>query len=396
MAEAREVWITGIGLVTCLGESLEAHWQGLSGPSSADATSFAPYVVHRVVALDLDKQIPKKGDQRQMETWQRIGVYAAGLALDSAGVKGKPELLSKMDMIVAAGGGERDGKVDISILDGLRHAENREVYLNQRLLSDLRPTLFLAQLANLMAGNISIVHGVTGSSRTFMGEEAAGVDSVRIALARIAAGQSELGLVGSAYNAERWEVVLHYVLGRTLMHDKHTHVWERAAAGGGMELGTVAGFLVLEEKQHALNRGAKPFARLTSIESDHVKRTPGAIKAVLDRMWSGVAARVKPDNAAVISGATGIAAVTAEERAFLESHPGLAVRATGTHLGHGLESQFPANIALAAMALQRGQLYPPCDSSGIERPMDAALRQVVVTSVGNWRGEALGLVEAVE
>jgi 3-oxoacyl-[acyl-carrier-protein] synthase II len=396
VAEAREVWITGIGLVTCLGESLEAHWQGLSAPSSADTTSFAPYVVHRVVPLDLDKQIPKRGDQRQMETWQRIGVYTAGLALDSAGVKGKPEFLSKMDMIVAAGGGERDGKVDISILDGLRHAEHREVYLNQRLLSDLRPTLFLAQLANLMAGNISIVHGVTGSSRTFMGEEAAGVDSVRIALARIAAGQSELGLVGSAYNAERWEVVLHYVLGRTLTHDKHTHVWERAAAGGGMELGTVAGFLVLEEKQHALNRGAKPFARLTSIESDHVKRTPGGIKGALDRMWSGIAARVKPDNAAVLSGATGIGAVTAEELAFLKNHPGLAVRATGTHLGHGLESQFPANIALAAMALQRGQLYPPCDSSGTERPMDAALRQVVVTSVGNWRGEALGLVEAVE
>ena len=51
-------------------------------------------------------------------------------------------------------------------------------------MSDLRPTLFLAQLANLMAGNISIVHGVTGSSRTFMGEEQAGVDALRIALAR--------------------------------------------------------------------------------------------------------------------------------------------------------------------------------------------------------------------
>ena len=49
-------------------------------------------------------------------------------------------------------------------------------------MSDLRPTLFLAQLSNLLAGNISIVHGVTGSSRTFMGEEAAGVDAVRIAL----------------------------------------------------------------------------------------------------------------------------------------------------------------------------------------------------------------------
>jgi len=163
-----------------------------------------------------------------------------------------------------------------------------------------------------------------------------------------------------------------------------------------MELGTIAAFLVLEEKQHALKRGAKPFARLTSIESDHVKRTPGAISATLERMWSGIGARVKPENAAVISGATGIEPATSEERAFLASHPGLAVRATGTHLGHALEPQFPANIALAAMALQRGQLFPPCDSSGLERPMEAPLRQAVVTSVGHWRGECLALVEAVE
>ena len=395
MADARDVWITGIGLVTCLGESLDAHWQGLSEPSTADTTSYAPYVVHRAVPLDFDKQIPKKGDQRQMETWQRIGVYAAGLALDSAGAKGNADLLPKMDMIVAAGGGERDGKVDISILDGLRHAENREVYLNQRLMSDLRPTLFLAQLANLMAGNISIVHGVTGSSRTFMGEEPAGVDAVRIAHARISAGQGDIALVGGAYNAERSEVVLYFVLARALTHDRHTHVWERPA-GGGMELGTIAAFLVLEEKQHALDRGAKPFARLTSIESDHSKRTPGAVNAALERMWSGVAARVKPANASVISGATGLEPATSEERAFLARHSGLAVRATGTHLGHALEPQFPANIALAAMALQRGQLFPPGDASGVERPMEAPLRQVVVTGIGHWRGECLALVEAVE
>ena len=44
-------------------------------------------------------------------------------------------------------------------------------------MGDLRPTLFLAQLSNLLAGNISIVHGVTGASRTFMGEESSGVDA---------------------------------------------------------------------------------------------------------------------------------------------------------------------------------------------------------------------------
>ncbi len=396
MPEAREVWITGVGIVSCLGEGLDAHWQGLSAPSSAEIAAFAPYVVHRAVAVDFDKQIPKKGDQRQMEAWQRYGVYAAGLALDSAGVKGNAELLSKTDMIVAAGGGERDGKVDISILAGLRTANDRGAYLNQRLMSDLRPTLFLAQLANLMAGNISIVHGVTGSSRTFMGEEQAGVDALRIALARITAGQSEIALVGGAYNAERFDVILYYVLAKCLTHDQHTRVWERAASGGGMELGTIAAFLVLEEKQHAVKRGVKPFARFTSIQTDQVKRTPGAITGALERMWSNIAQRVKPENAALISGATGVEPVTAEERAFLEQHPGLAVRATGTHLGHGLEPQFPANIALAAVALRRGHLFPPSDDSGFERSMDAALRQVVVTSIGHRRGEGLALVEAID
>jgi len=396
MADAREVWITGIGIVSCLGEGIEAHWQGLSKPSRADTTAFAPYVVHRAVPVDFDKQIPKKGDQRQMENWQRYGVYAAGLALDSAGMKGNAELLAHTDMIVAAGGGERDGKVDISILAGMREAKDRGAYLNQRLMSDLRPTLFLAQLSNLMAGNISIVHGVTGSSRTFMGEEQAGVDALRIALARITAGQSDIALVGGAYNAERFDILLYYVVAKCLTHDRHTRVWERDAIGGGMELGTIATFLVLEEKQHALKRGATPFARLASIETDQVKRAPGSITGTLERMWSGIASRVKPENAALLSGATGVEPVTAEERAFLTKHPDLAVRATGTHLGHGLEPQFPANIALAAVALRHGRLFPPADESGVERAMDARLRQVVVTSIGHRRGEGLALVEAVD
>ena len=93
-------------------------------------------------------------------------------------------------MIVAAGGGERDIAVDGSILSNKSKAANPEAFLNERLMSDLRPTLFLAQLSNLLAGNISIVHGVTGSSRTFMGEEAAGVDAVRVASRASARGKA--------------------------------------------------------------------------------------------------------------------------------------------------------------------------------------------------------------
>ena len=52
------------------------------------------------------------------------------------------------------------------------------------------------------------------------------------------------------------------------------------------------------------------------------------------------------------------------------------------------------NIALAALAISRGTLFPPCDKSGVERPTQGAPPQVVVASVGHWRGEGLALVEA--
>src|SRR6187397_3075585 len=116
-AGAKEVWITGIGIVSSLGEGLDAHWDALNAKTiNIDDKRFAPYIVHPLAPLSFDAQIPKKGDQRQMEAWQRIGTYAAGLALDSAGIKGNKDILSKIDMVVAAGGGERDLNVDTGVL----------------------------------------------------------------------------------------------------------------------------------------------------------------------------------------------------------------------------------------------------------------------------------------
>src|SRR6202790_5922948 len=92
-----EVWITGIGLATSLSEGLDANWDALSQRRiNVDEKGFAPYIVHPLAPVSFDAQIPKKGDQRQMEAWQRIGTYAAGLALDSAGVKGTQKLPGRL------------------------------------------------------------------------------------------------------------------------------------------------------------------------------------------------------------------------------------------------------------------------------------------------------------
>ena len=394
-SEPAEVWITGIGLATSLGEGLEANWDALNQRRiNVDEKAFAPYVVHPFAPVNLDTQIPKKGDQRQMEAWQRIGTYAAGLALDSAGVKGNKDILGRMDMVVAAGGGERDIAVDTGILSAQARGNDAPGFLNERLMGDLRPTLFLTQLSNLLAGNIAIVHGVCGTSRTFMGEEVAGVDAARIALARIASGESDIALIGGSHNGERKDLLVLYEFGDFNLKGSFAPVFEREEHAG-FALGSAGAFLVIESKAHATGRGAKPFARLTSVVADLCQRKrAGDVTATLDRLWS----KLGPieGGGAIITGATGAEPVTSEERAFLQKHGDFAVRATGTRFGHTLETQFPLGLGLAALSISRRALFPPVDSSGAEIEMTKPPSQIVVVGAGHWRGEGMALVEAVE
>ena len=390
-----EVWITGIGLATSLGEGLDANWDALNQRRvNVDEKGFAPYVVHPFTPVNLDTQIPKKGDQRQMEAWQRIGTYAAGLALDSAGIKGNKEILSRMDMIVAAGGGERDLAVDSNILSSEAKGNSAPGFLNERLMNDLRPTLFLAQLSNLLAGNIAIVHGVTGSSRTFMGEEAAGVDAARIALARIAAGQSDIALIGGSQNGERKDLLVLYEFDDFNLKDKFEPVWARGEKPG-FALGSAGAFLVIESRAHAEARGAKPYARLTNVVADQTRRKQaGDVTATLESLWSKLGKI--DDKGAIITGATGAEPVTSEELAFLRNHAGFAVRATGTSFGHTMKTQFPIGLALAALSISKGALFAPNDTTALEVEMSKPPTQIVVIGAGHWRGEGMALVEAVK
>ena len=373
MSEA--VWITGIGLASSLGEGVELHRAALRDPAArpvVDAASFAPFPVHPMPALPLDAQIPKKGDQRQMEPWQRLGTYAAGLALDHAGARG---LVGDMHLLVAAGGGERDVALDEAICAELAALPPEEAgpLLNARLAGGLRPTLFLAQLSNLLAGNISIVHGVTGSSRTFMGEETAGAEAVRIAAARLAEGRGEIALVGGAYAAGRWDMLLLNATSGGLWRGDWSPLAERP--GGGMVTGSLGAFLVLETERHARARGAPCLARLAAIRSGAARRQ-GADSARASAAALAEGLGLRPGHA-VISGASGVPAALAEERAFLAGLDGAGpLRFTADLMGHAVEAAFPASLALGALALA-----------------DGMAAQALVTGFGLWRGEALALLE---
>jgi 3-oxoacyl-[acyl-carrier-protein] synthase II len=387
----RDVVITGIGLVSALGEGTGPHWSKLTAARPEpvfDLQRFAPYGVHPLPGIDWSLQILKRGDQRQMETWQRLGTYAAGLALDDARMKGDDALCSTMDMVVAAAGGERDEAVDSAILAASATRSDLGILLNEKLTTELRPTLFLAQLSNLLAGNISIVQKVTGSSRTFMGEEGAGVSAVDTAVARIRSGQSTHALVGGALNAEHPETFLVYDLGGYLHRGAWRPVWERAdAEGGGVVTGSGAAFLVFESRDHAEARGANIYARIERVASGNAKRSQSFV-ADVERLF----AAADPDGRSqlAISGASGAHAATKAEREALD-RAGRPFRAFSTLTGHLKEAQLPFAIALAALAIKNGNAYPSFDPA-VEKDFAGAPEAVLATAVGFHRYEGAALV----
>jgi 3-oxoacyl-[acyl-carrier-protein] synthase II len=398
---AREVWITGIGLASSLGEGLDAHWAALAEAKpprpNVDMNFTPPFGIHPLVQLDLEKQVPKR-ELRQMEPWQRLGTYAAGLALSDAGIAGNLEILGRTHAVIAADGGERDVPTDSAILSGLREANTPAAFLNERLSNDLRPTLFLAQLPNLLAGNISIVHKVTGSSRTFMGEEVAGASATEIAWRRIGAGQGDIFLVGGACSAERKDSVLNCALGGVLWAGEHVPVWERAAKGGGAMLGSAGAFLVLEAREHAEARGRKPYARLLDVQTDQSRRRPGDVAAKLTRQFDALAPKGSAP-VSVLSTATGVAAATLEERDFLAGLIAAGrvdrVRGVASMLGAATSATFPAAAGLAALALAHRRFYQPLDATGFEAPSTEAAERIAVSAIGIWRGESSALLAAV-
>ncbi|TIW19035.1 MAG: beta-ketoacyl-ACP synthase, partial [Mesorhizobium sp.] len=302
------------------------------------------------------------------------------------------ELCATMDMVVAAGGGERDEAVDAAILAASESRNDRDVLLNEKLTTELRPTLFLAQLSNLLAGNISIVHKVTGSSRTFMGEEGAGVAAVETAAARIRSGQSTHVLVGGAFQTEHSDMLLGYELAGYLHRGNWKPVWQRQdGEGGGVVTGSGGAFLVLEQREHATSRGRKIYAELGPIVSGRAKRRNGGLDAEIATLLEQAA--LPNGELLAISGASGAHLATAAEKAAFDANAAIAARAFSTLTGHMKEAQFPFAVALAALAVERKAGYPAFDAA-TEKPFAGIPTTVLATAIGYHQFEGMGLIKA--
>jgi 3-oxoacyl-[acyl-carrier-protein] synthase II len=237
---------------------------------------------------------------------------------------------------VGAGAGERDITLDEEILaEPARFMD--PAALNQKLIKRIRPSLFLSQLPNLLAGNISILFGLTGGSRTCLGEELAGVSAFRVACDLVRDGAYDVALAGGAFNADRPDGLLTDSCGQFLWRSPYQPVWLRSERqGGGLIRGSMAAFLVLEEAQHARARGAAPWCRLFGLSVMHSRRQKGDVCRALQKGWNELHDAGARGRAGIISGATGKSPWTEEEMSALSS--------IATHLG-GRRYEPPAHCS---------------------------------------------------
>jgi len=214
----------------------------------------------------------------------------------------------------------------------------------------------------------------------------------RDAVSRISHGQSTHLLVGGGYNAERPDLFLNMELGHYLARNTDETVAERMADNPGMIPGSAGVFLVLESAEHAKARGAKPYAKLSSVASDLGSRDEAETKQRLMTMMDDL--KIEPSTStAVISGATGCEGITKWEFEALRGRLGMEapIRAYTNMIGNPLEANFPFAIALASLALKDDSFYPAFEGS--EKPVKLNPSTILVSTAGHYRGEGITLVE---
>ncbi|MGH7005282.1 MAG: beta-ketoacyl synthase N-terminal-like domain-containing protein, partial [Alphaproteobacteria bacterium] len=239
-----------------------------------------------------------------------------------------------------------------------------------------------------------IVHKVTGSSRTFMGEEGSGISAIDTAVSRIRSGQSTHALVGGAYNAEHPDMLLGFELNQMLKTDGWAPVWQREnSAGGGIVTGSGGAFLVLESADHAKARGARAYAAIDSLYSTQTRRSREDLGEAIAKLLGAASAEKAAD--LVISGATGAKAATAAEKAALAGFSAPVVRGIATKTGHLREAQFPLAVAIAALSVFNAKAFPPLDA-GLEKDGPATIETALATSIGATRSEGVARLTKAE
>jgi 3-oxoacyl-[acyl-carrier-protein] synthase II len=397
----KTVVITGIGLVVPNGTGKAEVWdRTLTGTSVTrhldrfDSTDFSCGFAGQIEGFDAVRYMPARL-ARKLDPYTQYAVAAAQLAVEDGGLA-----LEQIDRL-------RAGVYVGNCFGGWVYTDTELRKLHSRGVHAVSPFQATAWFPAAPQGQISILMGLRGHSKTVVCDRASGLVSVGLAARVIASGTCDLMLAGGteapltpfAYLACTQDRIL--VSDRTLDPNCAYRPFDTRHAGIVPAEG--AAFLILEELEHAQRRGAHIYAQLNGFAQTNDATQPEPLPRA-DRYFSAAIAgalddaAIEPDQVSLVfADAMGTEAgdqleVEALMKVFGSRSREVAVTAPKSMIGHTYGAAGALDLALAALAVDE-QVSPPtanfehaaasCELSIVASARRMPIEHVLVNSRGS-------------
>jgi 3-oxoacyl-[acyl-carrier-protein] synthase II len=363
----RRVVVTGLGIVSPVGNDVAAAWASiLAGRSGIDAikrfdtSSFPTHFGGEIRELNLDPYMSAK-DARRMDAFMQYGVVAGMQAMRDSG------------LVVTEANSDRIGVLMGSGMGGLESIEQTyDKYLETHSPKKVSPFFIPASIINLVSGHLSIAFNVTGPNLAVATACTTSTHAVGLAMRLIQYGEADAMLAGGAEMSTCVTGMSGFAQAKALSQRNDdpqgaSRPWDKDR--DGFVMGDGAGAMMLEEYEHAKARGANIYAEIVGFgmsgDAFHVTAPPengeGARKAMAKAL---VDAQLSPERVQYVNAhatSTGLgdrAETTAIRRAFGTAADKLAVSSTKSMTGHLLGAAGAVEAIFCVLAL-RDQVAPP-------------------------------------
>jgi 3-oxoacyl-[acyl-carrier-protein] synthase II len=257
--DTRRVIVTGVGMVTPLGTGTEKSWKGLIDGRSGirritqfDPSSIPCQIAGEIPDFNIDQFIETK-EQKKMDRFIHIGLAASDIAMQDAGLKTIQDNAERVGVIVGSG------------IGGLPAIEKYHKVLLEKGAKKISPFFIPMLIINLASGQISIRFGAKGPNSAIVTACASGTHSIGDAFKIIKRGDADVMISGGTESVITPLAVGGFASMKAL--SRRNHEPEKASRPfdrdrDGFVMGEGAGIMILEEREHALKRGAKVYAEI--------------------------------------------------------------------------------------------------------------------------------------
>jgi 3-oxoacyl-[acyl-carrier-protein] synthase II len=363
----RRVVVTGLGLVTSLGQEVELFWKRLLAGESGigpierfDVSEFTVRFAGEVKNFDPEKFMDKR-EARHLDRFAQFAVAAAVQAVADSGL----DLKNLADPF-------RAGAIVGSGIGGLMEFEEQHQRLIEKGPSRVSPYMVPKLMINAAAGQISIVYGIKGPNSGVANACASANNAIGQALWTIQGDEADIMITGGSEAALTPLGLAGFCSARALSmrNDDPTRASRPFDRGrDGFVLSEGAGIVVLEEYEHARKRGAKIYAEVVGFgmsgDGMHIVQPDPEGRGAAGAMREMLAdAQASPDsidyiNAHGTSTPLGdIAETKAIKAVFGEHARKLAISSTKSSVGHLLGASGGVEFVATSLAI-RDQVAPP-------------------------------------